>query len=206
MCVFVVTQSGWQADLLRNVLAEELRQSSIPIFPDLATEHAKVHVMHGTGSLSLAATLLRTRRQPVALVADSDSHVERVIKEKRDLLNEELRIASTGIPWRVILAVPQLEIICFQSPTFADWFRKPYTSELEGRNRLTEAKYKPRDVTDSLFAEMDTSEPGSIEPVTPWTSVFTKVPDRDVVIQEIRATPLISELLEFIDEQSGVIV
>ncbi|MDJ0503565.1 MAG: hypothetical protein PX483_22525, partial [Nostocales cyanobacterium LE14-WE4] len=63
---------------------------------------------------SLASSLLATRKIPVALVIDADTNNESQVFEKQDLINYVLNQASSGIPFQVSLAVPEIESIFLQ--------------------------------------------------------------------------------------------
>jgi hypothetical protein len=73
---------------------------------------------------SLASSLLATRKTPVALVIDADTNNESQVFEKQDLINYVLNQASSGIPFQVSLAVPEIESIFLQDKSLIEKIAK----------------------------------------------------------------------------------
>jgi hypothetical protein len=83
------------------------------------------------GARSLASSLLATRSIPVALVLDADTENENQIYEKSDLVNYLLHRASPGIPYQVILAVPEIEVIFLEDKSLIEKIAKRSFNNLE---------------------------------------------------------------------------
>ena len=73
---------------------------------------------------SLASSLLATRKTPVALVIDAETNNESQVFEKQDLINYVLNQASSGIPFQVSLAVPEIESIFLQDKSLIEKIAK----------------------------------------------------------------------------------
>jgi hypothetical protein len=72
-------------------------------------------VANGRGSAqSLAGSVLSTGVRPVALVVDADSTDEARVAERREMIGYSLREASGGCPYRLVLAIPAMEIVLVQ--------------------------------------------------------------------------------------------
>lgn len=80
-----------------------------------------------SAAISLAQSLLLARLQPVALVMDADSVVIERVHEQENIYYDLLQARAMGVPFRVLLAVPAIEFLFFESP---DILR-----ELESRSR-----------------------------------------------------------------------
>ena len=57
-----------------------------------------------------------TRRRPLALVADADTVEKDAIEQRLRTLDELVRSATAGIPYKIILAVPEIESWFFAVP------------------------------------------------------------------------------------------
>ena len=102
MNAYIVTEGAFDKQLLEKVLAEEVRQG------------LKIVSASGkSGAQSLARSLVAERRVPVGLVLDADTTTERLIREQRLVASDLLAMASPGIPTRVFMAVPTIEILFF---------------------------------------------------------------------------------------------
>ncbi|MCC5620221.1 hypothetical protein [Nostoc sp. CHAB 5715] len=83
------------------------------------------------GAQSLASTLLATRSIPVALVTDADTEDDSLVSEQLDTLNYLLRQASPGIPFKVLLAVPEIEIVLVQNRPLIEKLAERSFTDLE---------------------------------------------------------------------------
>lgn len=203
MCVYVVTEGPSDADLVEFLLEPEIheRQSA-----DDREGIERVRVVPGggqSGAISLGRSLLALKRQPVALLVDADTNDEERIEEFRDFLIRELRITAGDTPFRVLIAVPVIESILFQSPSTTEWIREQL-GEPVSAEYLLEAKYDPKKLTAKL---LEKAFPGVAKEGAPsgvWRRLLNSHPDPVAVRGEIRGTPLIRDLLEFIEEQTPV--
>lgn len=102
MKAYLVTEGESDAQLLRVLLAKEVRQG--------------LRILPGGGrsaAISLARSLNSARQAPVALVVDADTTNEGRVSEDRDSIGYLLRMHSSGAPIEVFLAVPEVEVLLF---------------------------------------------------------------------------------------------
>jgi hypothetical protein len=67
-----------------------------------------------TSALFLASSILSANVRPVILVMDSDTTSDRLIAERRAMIEFGLREASSGCPYKLILAIPTIEALLVQ--------------------------------------------------------------------------------------------
>lgn len=134
------------------------------------------------GAQSLASTLLATRAIPVALVTDTDTEDDSLVSEQLDTLNYLLRQASPGIPFKVLLAVPEIEIILVQNRPLIEKLAERSFSDLEWQL----AQSKPKRFLEAVF--------GKDTPVI--QKILTSTSDDE--IQTLQQHPLIQDLITFL--------
>ena len=103
MQAYIMTEGQSDANLLKRLLPAELEKDVVFVV--------------GAGSSdaqSLARSILAVKHRPVALVLDADTVDAESIKARLGLNQDLLRYASAGTPFKVLLAVPTIEIILFQ--------------------------------------------------------------------------------------------
>lgn len=100
---YVITESQSDVDILKKLLPDELVKDTN--FVAASSQY---------NAQSLAATILPVKTKPVALVLNANTDNEALIQEKSDLLYQLLHQSSPGIPFQVLIAVPELEAIFFQ--------------------------------------------------------------------------------------------
>jgi hypothetical protein len=81
--------------------------------------------------MSLAATILTTRRVPIVLVEDADTLNEEGIKEREDFLRYILQQAAAGVPFQVLMVVPEIEVLFFEDRAFIERFTGQPLSDRE---------------------------------------------------------------------------
>lgn len=67
-----------------------------------------------TSALSLARSILSANVRPVVLVMDSDTTDDRLIAERREMIEYSLREASSGCRYKLVLAIPTIEVLLVQ--------------------------------------------------------------------------------------------
>jgi hypothetical protein len=106
MSASVLTEANFDGMLLATLLADEEKRDGVDI-----------RVVSGLSSgLSVARTMLAVKRRPVAVVIDADSPEQEVASERQRSAEEVLADAASGVPFRVIVAVPELAILFFERP------------------------------------------------------------------------------------------
>src|SRR5690348_11092808 len=100
---YIVTESD-----LGETLISKLLHGVVP--------RGEFAVTHGGGlssAISLARSLLSARPSPVALVVNARTTDTSLIQEQQLMLDDELKDVALSSRFRVILAIPQIEICLF---------------------------------------------------------------------------------------------
>jgi hypothetical protein len=143
MIACVITEQQPEADLLRRIL------------PDTLCDRVWIGAGGGvsgiSGVKSLASTMAVSRGTPVAIVVDAKSTDPEMIQYRRQDIEEVVLYVSTGVPIKVILAVPQLEIVFFQDPQL---LRRLFDSRVTAEI-LCLARANPRCALNELLAGSD---------------------------------------------------
>jgi hypothetical protein len=106
MNVNVLTEGNFGGMLLAKLIAEEQGRSEV-----------EIKVLGGKSSLySVARTLLGVRGIPVAVVFDADTPEPDAALERQREAEEVIGDVAGRIPFRVLVAVPVLEVLFFQRP------------------------------------------------------------------------------------------
>lgn len=99
---YIVTEGASDAVLLRSLLEAELPDS------------VGIVAAGGRSSVvSFAKSILVSRREPVALVMDADTIDPAAVRGQEREVYDLLRAASYRTPFRLFLAVPELEALLF---------------------------------------------------------------------------------------------
>ena len=171
------------------VLAEG--QTGIAILQRLLQRRVDTNVEFVSGggkssAISLAQSLLVARLQPVAVVMDADSvDIERV-REQETIYYDLLKARAMGVPFRVLLAVPAIEFLFFESPGVL----KDLGIKVTERDSI-DAKYRPKQALDRLLRQTG----------TPPHQFIERLPDS--AIERLSELPLVKELTEFVQKPTG---
>jgi len=175
MKVYVVVEGETEAYLLRAVLPNELL-SHLDI----------VRTGGGSNLVSVARSLLVTRRRPLAVLVDTDSTDERIVREKKQSTEELLKAVSAGVPTKVILLIPEVEILLFDAPgLLANVFGHQLPNEV-----LILARNNPKEALSQLIKGQ--KELRSIH------QLLDRLTDEG--IEALRSTGPIRELMEFLKQ------
>lgn len=101
----IVTEGKHDAEILQKVLPQEMLEKLFII-------------SGGFSALSLARTALVTEQIPTVLFMDADSNNENAIYEKQTDLTESLKSVSIGTKFKVLLMVPEAEVLFLENPNF----------------------------------------------------------------------------------------
>jgi hypothetical protein len=130
--------------------------------------------------------MLAEKRMPVAVVIDADSPEQEVAAERQRNAEEVLGDAASGVPFRVIVAVPELEILFFQRPQL---LRKVYAKSVTAL--ITElGQVSPRRALQKLDPNLSSEHLRF--------KILRAIDETD--IKAVRATALIKVLLTFLTE------
>ncbi len=96
---------------------------------------------------SKARSLMVTKRRPLALVTDADAVERDAVEQRLEILEELVCSATAGVPFKVILAVPEIESWFFVVPEVLE--------RLSGKKLSPEqrelGKVRPKEVLRQLF-------------------------------------------------------
>lgn len=137
-----------------------------------------------SAAFSYARTLLATKRTPVAILIDADSIEPEVAEARRQDAEEVIGESAAGVPFRVLVAVPELEVLFFERP---DLLRRVFAGQVTD-HLLELGRLSPRRILERL------AQGKSIHHVR--VDVLREINTEDH--QALRNTTLIRELLEFI--------
>jgi hypothetical protein len=105
MTAHILTDSDFIAALLKRLLsAEERADIGIRAIDELSSMY------------SLARTWLASDREPVAVVIDADTPSPQGVARWRQSVEEVIGDAAGGVPYKVIIAVPEIEALFFERP------------------------------------------------------------------------------------------
>jgi hypothetical protein len=176
MSASVLTEANFDGMLLATLLGNEENRDGV-----------EIRVVRGLSSgYSFARTMLAVKRIPVAVVIDADSPEQEVASERQRSAEEVLGDAAAGVPFRVIVAVPELEILFFKRPQL---LKKVYGKSVT--TLITElGQVSPRRALQKLDPDLDYEH---------LRFKILKAMDEED-IKALRATALIKELLSFLRE------
>ncbi len=176
MGVSVLTESNFDGMLLETLLADERERDGI-----------EIGVVSGLSSgYSYARTMLAVKRIPVAVVIDADSPEQEVASERQRSAEEVLGDAAGGVPFRVIVAVPELAILFFErTQLLKKVFGKKVTALV-----IELGKVSPRRALQKLEPDLDYEHLRF--------KILRAMDEAD--IKALRATAFIEDLLSFLGE------
>ena len=126
--------------------------------PEIQPEITIVAAGGRSNITSIARSLMVTRRRPLALVADADTAEKDAIEQRFQILDELVRSVNAGIPYKIILAVPEIESWFFEVPELLE--------RLSGKKLSPEqqelGELRPKEVLRQIFKDQDTC------PFTDW--------------------------------------
>ena len=175
---------------MRTHVLVESNQSAIMLAKLLSAEQEagliEIRAAGPSSSLySAARTLLAVRGEPVALLLDADSTYPEAVARRRLTAEEVVGDVASSAPLRVLVAVPALEALLFLRP---DPVARAFGAAASNEHVLELGRLNPREALKRL-------DPGGHW----WTASLNLVRTLDDGdIAELRSTPPIHELLEFL--------
>ncbi len=127
-------------------------------------------------------SVLSTQRVPVVMVLNANTHDQSMIHERLDLLNYLVRNGSIRIPFKIFMAVPEVEVIFCQHRPLLEELTHQHLTDLEWHF----AQRHPKDYLDTLPS-------GSAAFVERVLNTLTSEQ-----IQILRQHPLVCEVAEFL--------
>jgi len=134
---------------------------------------------------SAARTLLAVRGEPVALLLDADSTYPEAVARRRLTAEEVVGDVASSAPLRVLVAVPALEALLFLR---SDPVARSFGEAASDEHMLELGRLNPREALKRLDPGGDWSNAS--------LNLVCSLNDEDIA--ELRSTPPIHELLEFL--------
>ena len=181
----VLTEENFDGMLLATLIAEEQSRCDL-----------EIQIVGGKSSLggrsslySVARTLLAVRRIPVVVVIDAHTPEEDAALERQREAEEVVGDVAAGVPYRVIVAVPELAILFFQRP---ELLRRIY-GEAINEHVMELGELSPRRALQKL------------DPGKPYENIqfdlLRAMNPSDVLA--LRDSPLVRDLIDFITTVAG---
>lgn len=174
MKAYLILEGDSELALVRRLLPSEI-QSDISI----VTAGGRSNIA------SKARSLMVMRRKPVALVTDADAIDKDAVEQRRRTLEDLMRSATTGVPYKVVLAVPEIESWLFVVP---DVLERMSGKKLSNDQREL-GDLRPKKVIQQLFENQRSVS------VAELASNLT-----DPELQALRETEPRKELIDFLSE------
>jgi hypothetical protein len=174
MITYIVCEGLADAQLLNFVLPKKL-QNDVEVVAAGGLSAVK----------SLARSLVVRRQVPVAIVVDADSVVPEAVEDRRKNIEEIVKSVAGNTPVKVIVAVPEMEVIFFQDTSFL--------SRLLGysppQDVLDLAVFQPRKALEQLLSQS--------EKIHNRSQIINQLANEDTEI--FRKTPFIQEIIHFLE-------
>ncbi|MBD2133103.1 hypothetical protein H6F47_11845 [Sphaerospermopsis sp. FACHB-1094] len=168
---YILTESDKDIEILQKLLPKNLIQD-IKFIAGASSYRAR----------SLASSLLATQKIPVFLIIDADTNNPSQVFEKKDLINYMLSQASSGIPFQISLAIPEIEIIFLQNKPLIEKIAQREFNDLEWQL----AQSKPKEFLETVL--------GAEKPIN--EIIFSNINDEEIKI--LQQHPLIQEIITFL--------
>ncbi|BAY38898.1 hypothetical protein NIES2111_32470 [Nostoc sp. NIES-2111] len=173
MIAYIVCEGSLDVQLLKIVLREKL------------LNNVEIVAAGGLSAVkSLARSLIVRRQVPVAIVIDADSVAPEIIQERLKSIEELVESVSANVPFKVIAAVPEMEIIFFQDIGLLSRLLGYEPSQ----DMLTSAVFQPCKTLEKLLSKSKKYDS--------YSQVIDQLTNEDLGI--LRQTPFIQELIYFL--------
>jgi len=166
MTVAAVVDNEPSGRLVRRIISD----SGFEVYNGLERSAA---IMMACGALS--------ELMPTVLLLDSDTLEERLLRERQHLVEISLNRCHGRIPYRLILAVPQVDAILFSDRKGFEKARGQKVADLD----WFEARFRPRAVFRRLLGEGDFEEK-ALAVINALDDAALRRMARHPIIQEIR--------------------
>jgi hypothetical protein len=139
-----------------------------------------------TSALSLARSILSVNVRPVVLVMNSDTTDDRLIAERREMIEYSLREASSGCRYKLVLAIPTIEVLLVQDERMLGSLTVGYTVQ---PFEFAYARQNPKQYLQQRFR-------CGADYTSCLSDILVNLP-ADVVFQGV-SVGLVNEIVEFI--------
>jgi hypothetical protein len=170
--------------LLEGSSDEALLQRLIP--SEILSETTIVIAGGRSNITSKARSLMVTKRRPLVMITDADTVEKDAVAQRLKTLEDLISSATAGVPYRVILAIPEMESWFFMIPDFVE----RVTGKRLSPDQRELAKMKPKEVLTELFKDH-----GSFS----FNELASQMTDSEA--ETLRETDPIREVIDFLTEQ-----
>lgn len=132
---YIVTEGQSDAELLKRILGSTLEE-----LPFIVVAGGK------TAVVSMAQSLLVSRRAPIAVLIDADTFDSDAALEQQRIYSDLLKPYAHRVPFTILVAVPELETVLFEVPGVVE---EELGIPVSDQDR-TEAKVRPKQVLTRL--------------------------------------------------------
>jgi len=175
MTLSIVVEGPRDAELIGAVTGAVADPRRYQIVRALGRSHA----------VSVAGTLLSHRGEPVVLAIDADTTHQRLLEEQRGNLHTLLNRAARPELWRLVLFVPELEIVLVHD--------QAVVHELFGRP-LDEVEQALREVAPKKVVE------GLLESSRQdWSALMKRIADDRKLASKLGESPGMRDILDFVE-------
>jgi hypothetical protein len=141
MSVFIVTS---------GLVAGKLMRRLVNSHPRLRDRGIRIQAAEGRGDAArLGRSILFSEREPVAVVADTDTFSPDLMAEQRGAIEYLLGTAESPSEWRVLLIAPEVAVLLFRDEQLLRSV-VPVSPSFE---QLIRGRYEPNRVLAELFAQ-----------------------------------------------------
>ncbi|BAZ10413.1 hypothetical protein NIES4071_22280 [Calothrix sp. NIES-4071] len=116
----IITESQSDMDIIKKILSDELLEST-KLYAGLGQYDAH----------SMATTILLADRIPVVLIVDTRADDKDIVVEKFNDINFLMRQSSPGVPYKIVMAVPEIEVVLLQNRDLIEKIIGQHFTDLE---------------------------------------------------------------------------
>lgn len=173
MITYILCEGAFDAQLLKIVLPENsLTDVGVVV-------GGKVYNIK-----SLAMSLIVRRRVPVLIVFDADSVVPELVELRRNDIEEILEFVAGKTPFKVVSAVPEIEIIFFQDVSLLSRL----LGYIPPKDILDMAVHQPKQALEELIARS--------EIIHDRSQIIDRLANEDIEV--LRSSSVMQEIVHFL--------
>lgn len=117
---YIVTESQPYIDIIKKMLSDEQLEST-KFYAGLGQSDAH----------SMATTILGADRIPVVLIVNTRADDKDIVAEKFNDINFLMRQSSPGVPYKIVMAVPEIEVVLLHNRDLIEKIIGQHFTELE---------------------------------------------------------------------------
>jgi hypothetical protein len=174
MITYIICEGSFDAQLLKTVLPA-----------NLLTDVGVVAGGRVSAVESLARSLVVRRRVPVVIVVDADSVVPELVEQRRKDIEETVESVSINTPVKVVMAVPEMEIIFFQDVSLLSRL----LGYIPPQDILDLAVFQPKQALEQLLSQSEIIQDRS--------QIIDRLAKEDIEI--LRSSSVMQEIVHFLE-------